>query len=125
MKKATFDPTGGRIIASLKCQPRRDGSYELRLWEADANAFVKPSPWHGNFVNTDDDDYPMPGPLARNDGRQLQCIAVVAVPPGAKPVAVTLIVTQDDEELARNSAVIPSDSPIGMATLWIQLQKGE
>lgn len=125
MKKATFDPTGGRIIASLKCQPRRDGSYELRLWEADANEFVKPSPWHGNFVNTDDDDYPMPGALSRNDGRQLQCIVVVAVPPGARPVTVSLIVTQDEEELARDSAVIAPGSPIGMANLWIQLEKGE
>lgn len=123
MRTATFDEAGGKIIATVKCQPKRDGSYELRLWEADANEFVKPSPWHGNFVNTDDDAYPMPG-LARNDGRQLQCVAVVAVPPGAKPVAVSLIVGQDDQELARDSAVISPDSPIGMASLWIQLEKG-
>lgn len=123
MKKAKFDPVGRNIVVSVQCQPRRDGSYELRLWEANVNEFVTPSPWHGSFTNTDDDDYTLPGPLARNDGRQLQCIAVVAVPPGAKPVAVSLAVTQDDQELARDSAVIPPDSPVGMAHLWIQLEK--
>lgn len=125
MKRATFHRGGGKIIASVKCRPRRDGSYELRLWEADANEYVKPSPWHGNFVNTDDDEYTMPGPLARHDGRQLQCVAVVAVPPGARPVAVSLVVMQDDQELARDSAVIPPGSPIGMANLWIRLEKRE
>jgi hypothetical protein len=50
---------------------------------------------------------------------------VVAVPPGARPVTVSLVVTQDEEELARDSAVIPPGSPIGMANLWIQLEKGE
>lgn len=121
MKTARFDPNDGTIVASVECQPRRDGSYELRLWEADANAFVKPSPWHGNFVNAEDDDFSMPGTLPENDRRQLQCLAVVAVPAGAGPVTVSLIVTQDQQELARESGVIPPDSPVGMANLWIQL----
>jgi hypothetical protein len=125
MKKAVFDPAAGKLVASVQCQPRRDGSYALRLWEPGGDELMKPSPWHGDFVSTDDDDYTLPGPLADHDGRQLQCIAVVAVPPGANAVAVMLVVTQDGQELARDSAVIPSDSPIGLATLWIQLEKGE
>jgi hypothetical protein len=123
MKTAIFTAAGGKIIASVTCRPRRDGSYELRLWEKDANEFVDPSPWNGNFVNTDDDDYAMPKPNARNDGRQLQCIAVVAVPAGSNPVTVSLLVSQDEKVLARDSAVIPPDTPIGLANLWVQLEK--
>ena len=53
----------------------------------------------------------------------VQCIMVVALPPGARPAAVSLIVRQDGRELARDSAVMPPDSPIAMASLWIDLER--
>src|SRR5213593_785313 len=101
MKTAKFSGKGGPIKASVALSKKRDGSYELRLWERDVNSKVPPSPWSGNFINLDDDEYSLPRPNDDNDGRMLECLPSVSVPQGASPVTVSLVVRQDGKELGR------------------------
>jgi hypothetical protein len=121
MKSVKFRANGGKIIASVRCEPKRDGAYDLKLWEVNTNGIVPPSPWHGNFINVDDDDFALPRPNSANDGRMLQCLVVVAVPPTAKPSTVSLIVTQDDKELGREEKEAPPDSADQTINLWLKL----
>jgi hypothetical protein len=121
MQVARYKKTGGNIVASIRCQPARDGSYTLFLWAANSNKIVRE--WNGNFINTDDDAYKLPKPNARHNGRLLECMAVVAVPAGAAATVVELSVTQDDKVLASDNRLIPPNSPGGLADIFIQLEQ--
>lgn len=122
MKTATFKRTGGAITVGVTCRPRRDGRYTITLWEAEVNEVVAPSPWSGNFVNSDDDTYRLPRPNARNDGRLLECLATISVPPEVRPSRLTLFVEQGGVRLAEVFQDIPPDSPAGEALVFIQLE---
>jgi hypothetical protein len=123
VKTAKFDAQGGAISVSVTCDPKRDGSYDVRLWEADENVVVKPSPWAGNFVNADDDTYLLPRPNGTNNGRLLDCYAVVSVPPGVRPVRVTMRVEQDSKVLAEDWQDIPPGSPSGLVKIFMELRE--
>ena len=84
MKNVRFSSSGGRVVAAVKVAPKREGSYELRLWEKETDALVGDSPWYGNFINNDLDQWPLPRPNADNDGRLLQCIIVLSLPPDVR-----------------------------------------
>ena len=124
VKTIKYSGSGGPVVASVQVDARRDGSYELRLWEREANGFVEPSPWHGNFINLDDDNYSLPRPNSANDGRLLQCLAIIAVPTGAKPVTVSLVVTQDQKELGRDDKVVAPQATDQNRSLWLALKQG-
>ena len=119
MEQAHFDPDGGPIVAEITCTPRRDGSYTLTLWKHNENKFVKRV--SGNFINTDDDSYELAQPNNDHDGRLLEVIATVAVPPGTGGSDVCLIVRQDGNELASACTHIPPNNPAGMADLFVEL----
>ena len=120
MKTAKFDPGGGPIKVEIACKPNRDGSYRLTLYEASANDVVKK--WPGNFLNPDDDEYAMPQPNAANDGRLLEGIVVVSVPPSVGPSTVSMTVRQDGKKLAAESQEVPPDSPGAVVDLFVQLE---
>lgn len=124
MKVVKFSTTGGRISASVKVAAKREGSYELRLWERETNALVGGSPWHGTFLNNDADDYPLPRPNLENDGRMLQCIITLSLPADVRTAAVSLVLTQDGEEIGREAKDIPEGIEDHQMSLWIQLRKG-
>ena len=124
MKVVKFSTTGGRVTASVKVAAKRDGSYELRLWEKETNAQVGGSPWAGTFVNNDDDDYSLPRPNIENDGRILQCVVTFSLPADVRSAAVSLILTQDGEEIGREAKDIPEGVEDHQMSLWVQLRKG-
>lgn len=120
MKQATFDPAGGKIEVGVTCDPNRNGSYTIMLWEAGRNEIVKEYP--GNFINTDDDTYQLAKPNARHDGRLVEALVVVAIPSGVGPSEVTLTLSQDGKELANESAIVPPGSPGQMVDLYLLLR---
>jgi hypothetical protein len=122
VETATFSLKGGRVTVGIACKPKRDGTYAVTLWEANKNIEVAPSPWSGNFVNDDDDENQLPRGNRRNDGRLLECMAFVSVPPGTRPTRVSMYVRQDEKELGRVSQDIPPNSPAGQALMFIELR---
>lgn len=124
MKTVRYSLTGGRVSASVKVSAKREGSYELRLWEKETNAFVGGSPWHGHFLNNDTDEWPLPRPNADNDGRVLQCVVTLSLPPEVRTATVSLVLMQDGEEIGREGKDIPEGSEDHQLSLWVQLRKG-
>lgn len=117
---AKFDPGGGPIRVGVSCDPNRNGSYTIILWEANANQAVKT--YQGNFLNTADDEYDLDTPNSQHNGRLLEGMVVVAIPPGVGPSDVTMIVSQGGGELARDQRAVPPGSPGQLVTLFIELQ---
>ncbi len=117
---ARFDPAGGPITAEVSCDPNRDGSYTLTLWEAETNERVLR--WLGNFLNPEDDEYTLPGEVADHDGRLLEALVVVAVPPGVGPSTVALTVRQDGNEIGKNADEVPPGSAGAMRDLFVRLE---
>ena len=124
MKTVRFSASGGRISASVKVSARRDGSYELRLWERESNALVNGFPQLGNFLNNDDDDWPLPRPNGENDGRVVQCLVNLSLPPDVRSATVSVIFVQDGEEIGREAKDIPEGVEDHQLSLWAQLRKG-
>jgi hypothetical protein len=121
MTTATFDAAGGPITIAVSCQPNRNGSYTLILWEALVNKVV--AEFRGNFLNTDDDSYPLDKPNAAHDGRLVEAMVVVAIPAGVGPSDVVLTVSQDGAELARETGTVAPGSPGQLVDLFITLAK--
>ncbi|MEQ1831599.1 MAG: hypothetical protein ABL977_00985 [Candidatus Eisenbacteria bacterium] len=124
MKNVRFSASGGRLFASVKVSAKREGSYELRLWERETNALAAPSPMLGHFLNNDTDEWPLPRPNAENDGRLLQCVIVLSLPPDVRSATVSLVISQDGEEIAREARDIPEGVEDHQLSLWVQLRKG-
>jgi len=124
MKTVRFSASGGRVTAEVKVSPKRDGSYELRLWERETNSQVNPFPCVGNFLNNDDDEWPLPRPNAENDGRALQLLVALSMPPDVRPATVSVVLKQDGEEIGRDGKDVPEGIEDHQLSLWIQLRKG-
>lgn len=91
-----FNPSGNPIKAEITCGFAQDGAYILTLW--DGNQIVQR--WEGNFLNTDDDAYVLPGPASSHDGRVLQCRAEVSIEPPIDDYSFKMTLTQDGAEIA-------------------------
>jgi hypothetical protein len=124
MKTAVFRRGGAALRAGVTCRPKRDGRYTITLWESGVNEVVPPSPWSGNFVNADDDEFALPTPVGRNDGRLLECLVTVSVPPDVRPSRITFSVSQAGKVLGEVHQDVPPDSPAGQALLFIALAAG-
>lgn len=124
MKNVRFSASGGRVVAAVKVAPKREGSYELRLWEKETDALVAGAHWYGNFINNDLDQWPLPRPNADNDGRLLQCIVVLSLPPDVRSATVSVVLTQDGEEIGRDAKDVPQGVEDHQLSLWVQLRKG-
>lgn len=123
MKIVGYSASGGRVSVVVKATPKREGSYELRLWEKDTNALVASSPMLGHFSNNDTDEWPLPRPNADNDGRLLQCIVVLALPVDVPPATVSVVLMQDGEEIGRDGKDVPEGIEDHQLSLWFQLRK--
>ena len=124
MKTVRYSASGGRVTAAIKVAPKRDGSYELRLWEKETNELVESFPCRGNFINNDDDEWPLPRPNSENDGRALQVIVALSMPPDVRPATVSLVLSQDGEEIGRDGKDVPDGVEDHQLSLWVQLRKG-
>lgn len=124
MKTVRFSASGGRVTAAVKVSPKREGSYELRLWERESNALVGSFPRHGHFHNNDSDEWPLPRPNSENDGRMVQCIVVLSLPPDVRSATVSLVLLQDGEEIGREGKDVPEGVEDHQLSLWVQLRKG-
>jgi hypothetical protein len=124
MKTVRYSASGGRLVAEVQVAPKRDGSYELMLWEKETNEIVEPFPCRGNFLNNDDDEWQLPRPNAENDGRALQVLVALSMPADVKPATVSLVLMQDGEEIGRDAKDVPEGVTDHQLSLWVQLRKG-
>ena len=112
----------GPIIAEVTSGFAQPGAYTLLLWEANANQILMEE--RGNFINSDDDAYPLPTPNNLNDGRIVESIVTVAITPPIKEYNVSLKIFQNDVELGSESRSGTSNSVTETIDLFIQLKKG-
>jgi hypothetical protein len=124
MKTVRYSASGGRLVAAVQVAPKRDGSYELMLWEKETNEIVEPFPCRGNFLNNDDDEWQLPRPNAENDGRALQVLVALSMPADVKAATVSLVLSQDGEEIGRDAKDVPEGVTDHQLSLWVQLRKG-
>jgi hypothetical protein len=117
---ASFAANGGPITVAVSCTPNRNGSYVIKVWEANVNRIVKEYP--GNFLNPADDAYNLDQPNGAHDGRTVEAMVVVAVPSGVGPSTVVLSVSQDGRELAADSGLVPPGSPGQLVDLFVKLE---
>ena len=118
---AKFAPAGGAISARVSSGFAQPGSYTLFLWEANQNKIVMER--EGNFLNSDDDEYPLPTPNAAHHGRHVQALVTVAITPPERHYAVALTVLQDGKLLAsdpKTGVGEPGDAIT--RTLWVRLE---
>jgi hypothetical protein len=118
---ARFNVAGGPIQVAIACEPNRNGSYTIFLWEVNRNTVVKE--YHGNFLNTADDVHDLDLPNAQHDGRLVEGMIVVSNPPGAAPCTVSMSILQDGNRLARAEDGVPPGSAGRVVDLFIELSK--
>ena len=120
MKTIRFNPEGGRLEVEVRGGFAQPGSYDVLLWEANANAIV----WQqrGNFINTADDRYELPLAAATHDGRLLDCLATLVITPPLNQYRLVLLIHQDGAEIGAESVEGESDQPAVTVELFVQLE---
>ena len=76
-KDVHLNPTGSSVEVEVRCGQAQEGAYVLTLWDGN----TKVARWEGNFLNTDDDKYTLPGDASEQDGRILQCKFEIGITP--------------------------------------------
>jgi hypothetical protein len=90
------------------------------MWEAGQNVILMEE--RGNFLNADDDEYPLPGDHAEHDGRHLQALVTIAITPPELHYAVALSVSQDGKSLATDLKSGSGQAGDAITrTLWVRL----
>lgn len=75
MQIIRFDRHNGALRVEVRAGWANPGAYDLILWEADSNARVMEEA--GNFLNTADDSYTLPGPASAQDGRIVEAFVTL------------------------------------------------
>lgn len=119
MKTVKIDPNGGPVTAEVRCGFAQPGSYTLLLWAANENRVLQR--WDGNFINSDDDAYVLPGDGAGHDGRIVQCIATLVITPPIRDYQVDLEISQGGRVLGGDSARGSNASGAVPVTLFVEL----
>ena len=121
MIEAEFKLDGEPLFAEITSGFAQPGSYRLLLWESGVNqiAFDKP----GNFLNSDDDKYALPGNTAAQNGRILDAIVTLRITPPIDSYRTELIVYQGNRVLGRDRIEAKS-SAITVSTELFILLKG-
>jgi len=119
MNTATFNVTGGPIVAEVRSAFAQPGSYGILLWEADSNEVVMEK--RGNFLNDADDAHDLPTPNQQNHRRLVQCLVTLAITPPITDYRVDLIISQDGNVLGGDSDPGSNASGVVNSTLFVQL----
>ena len=118
---AKFNPAGGTISARVSSGFAQPGSYGLFLWEVNQNKILMEQ--QGNFLNSADDEYPLPGSNSAHQGRHVQALVTVAITPPELHYAIGLTVFQDGKALASDLKTGSADAGTAVTrTLWIRLE---
>jgi len=75
MQIIRFAPHAGALRVEVLAGWANPGAYDLILWEANSNARVLEEA--GNFLNTADDSYTLPGPTIAQDGRIVEAFVTI------------------------------------------------
>ena len=94
-KDVYYDRSGPPLSAEVRTGHAQEGAYALTLWEGND----KIERWEGNFLNPDDDSYPLPGVAADHDGRLLQAKIEIGLIPPVTTYSAVLIVRQGSQDL--------------------------
>lgn len=124
METAFFRKSRGRIIVSVICEPRAAGTYEISVRQGAGDQELLDSA-AGSLLSARDGSYALKGHNRLHHGRLVEAHATVSVPASSKPAWVTLAVTQDDELLAYDSAVVPAGGRERPVVLYIRLSELE
>lgn len=119
MKTVHFNREGGPLSIEIRAGFAQPGSYGVFLWEANQNTVVFQR--RGNFINTDDDRYTLPGPASVHVGRLLDCLATFTITPPIDRYRLQMIVFQDGAELGMEVREGKSDQPTVTVEIFIQL----
>jgi len=123
MQTITFNKEGGPIIAEVTSGFAQPGAYGLKLWEKGVNQVVMRQ--EGNFINDDDDAYPLPEPNELNDGRLIQSVVSLTILPPINEYNVTLKISQDGKELGSVSVSNKTSEQSVILNLFATLKQKE
>jgi hypothetical protein len=121
MDTITFDAAGGTLFAEVRAGFANPGSYTLTLWEKNSNSKAMPDR-EGNFINSDDDKYPLPTPVSQNDGRIVETFVTLSPPAGSKKYVATLTISQGSTVLGEVSVPGETDDPSVTLDLFAKLK---
>ena len=122
MRTVTFSAQGGSLFAEVRSGHANPGAYTLLLWEKNSNDRAMPDR-RGNFINTDDDIYELPGAAAENDGRIVESFITVSPPkPGDGQYYVAVRIIQDQVLLDEISYAGRTDDPTVTIDLYALLR---
>lgn len=79
MKEIHFDPTKGPLTVNIQHESHTAQdlfvTYTYRLWAANSNIVI--SEEQGNNFSDDDDNYPLPTPIEKNDQRVIEVLSTL------------------------------------------------
>jgi hypothetical protein len=121
-KIAVFQKSGARLYAEVTRGFVNNGSYTISLWEANSNKKAIPD-ITGNFINDQDDCHPLPTPNHDNDGRVVECFALIEIVPPEKSYSVTLSLFQGDTIIQSETKSGKSNKASEIIVFYIILQE--
>lgn len=121
MQIAKFKKNGGPIIVDIRAGYAQPGTYSLFLWEANVNKIVLEA--KGNFINNDDDKYPLPLPNDLNDGRIIDVGLTFVITPPINNYYAEVIATQDGTIIGKDFLGGSTTDPTKSLKLLVKLQK--
>jgi hypothetical protein len=119
MEIAKYKKNSGAIYAEVKAGFAQPGSYSIFLWEANVNQVVEK--YEGNFINTDDDKFKMPEPIAENNGRIVDVGVTFKIIPPIKDYFAEVIITQDGNKIGSDQQQGTTNEQTKSLKLIIQL----
>jgi hypothetical protein len=121
METAKFKKNSGVISVEIKSGFAQPGSYSILLWEANTNQVLHK--YEGNFINTDDDKFELPLPVADNDGRIIDAGVTFKITPPVSDYFAEIIVIQDGNKIGGDQEQGKTDDQTKSLKLLVQLQQ--
>ncbi|HYF30509.1 MAG TPA: hypothetical protein VD993_05285 [Chitinophagaceae bacterium] len=121
MHPVTFKPNGDPLKINIQYLGAFTASYIYTLWEANSNAQV--SQLSGNNLNSQDDVYPLPCPVAANTGRIIEVFSTLKNSTGASMIGIvevtvsqgsTVLATISEQETLGAGATVINDMFINL-----------
>ena len=102
METIPFARQGGPLHVEIRSGWANPGAYDFILWEADSNAQVMTQA--GNFLNSADDRYQLPGAAAAQHGRIAEAFVTITPVDELGRYFAALLVSQDGHVIGEVSA---------------------